>query len=159
MKNPKQDFARMNVDTTYPLGIAALAAQITPRKFRRWSETVMPLRSNDVKAEGSGIYCGWSRNRVLQAATIQDLTKAGASLSDAALAALQFSDQSNLTRPAGEIYPMGKSYLVVGSDSPATVVNADFDLRVSDLASRGSSVIIVDLNAIVDQVDAVLNKH
>jgi hypothetical protein len=148
----------MNVETTYPLGIAALAAQITPRKFRRWSETVMPLRSNDVKAEGSGVYCGWSRNRVLQAAITQSLLKGGASLYNAAQAALQFSDQSNLTRPAGELFPMGKTYLVFGSDSPATVVNLDFDVRFSDLASRGASVTRVDLNAIVDQVDAVLNK-
>jgi hypothetical protein len=144
----------------YPLGIAAKAAQIPPRKGRRWMDSgAWPLRSNDIKASGSGDYCGLSRNRILQAATMQSLLKAGASLSKAALAALQFSDHSNLNRPAGEPFPMGKTYLVVGSDSPATVINTDFDLRVSDLASRGASVIVVDLNAIIDQVDAVLNKH
>jgi hypothetical protein len=51
----------------YPMALAAKAANISPKKQRRWLDTGgLPLRGNDRKAHGSGHYCGFSCNRVLQ---------------------------------------------------------------------------------------------
>jgi hypothetical protein len=142
----------------YPMAIAAKAANIPPKKQRRWLDTgVVPLRSNDRKAHGSGNYCGFSRNRVLQTAITQHLLSIGVSLSTAAKAALQFSDFGQTGRAAGELFQHGKTLLVIGPDG-TTVQNALFDASLADLSRRGVSFIIVDLNKIVAQIDATLKE-
>src|SRR6476620_10483189 len=84
--------SNMGVVKTYPLRVAAKAAQAPQRKQRRWIDTnVVPLRANKHKASGSGNRCGLSRARILQIAITEVLLKSGVSLSSAAKAAFEFS--------------------------------------------------------------------
>jgi hypothetical protein len=59
-------------------------------------------------------------------------------------------------RAPGESFEHGKTTLVIGPEV-ATVKNIFSDTSLTDI-SDDASCIIVDLNKIVEQVDAVLNK-
>ncbi len=149
----------MGVAITYPLSIAAKAAQISSRKQRRLIDTgITPLRGNDVKPGGSGNYCGLSRARILQSATTEALWKAGVSLSTAAKAALVFSDYGNTGRAPGECFGVGKTILLVSREG-ATVINTFSSTSFSDVSAGSACIIAVDLNNVVERVDAVLNLN
>ena len=144
--------------TTWPLGIAACAAQTSTRTIRRWLDNgVIKLRrGQDVIANGSGSYCGLSRNRILQIALTQQLLATGMSRSRAASAALVFTDTGDEQRAPGELYPFGKTLLVV--DRTPQVINADFDARLTDLMPLSPCAIVVDCARITTCVDEVLCK-
>ena len=143
----------MGVVTTYPLRVAAEAAQISPRKQRRLIDTgIIILRGNDVKAGGSGNYCGLSRSRILQTATAEALWKTGVALSTAAKAALAFSDYESTGRAAGGLYAVGKTVLLVNRDE-ATVKNIFGDTSFSELSNGATCVTVADLNAITTHVE------
>jgi hypothetical protein len=148
----------MGVAQTYPLRVAAEAAQLPETKTpRRWQDNrVITLGGNGATANGTGNRCGWSRNRILQLAITQALVKRGVSLSMSAKAALEFSDNGGASRAAGQLYPVGKTILRLGSKD-AEVANVDFSASIFDL-SNDSVTICIDLNRIVEQVDSVLNK-
>jgi hypothetical protein len=140
--------------TTWPLGIAAKAASISPRTIRRWIDNgVIKLkRGQDVIASGSGTYCGLSRNRILQIAVSQRLIEAGMSRSKAARAALEFADKAGC-----QLYPFGKTLLV--ADSAPRVINADFDARVSEfLTSFHPCAVVLDCGLVTTCVDQALTK-
>jgi hypothetical protein len=150
----------MSVGTTYPLNTGSKAARTADRKIRRWIDSnVTPIRANDLKAAGSGSRVGLSRNRILQIAVTQALLKNGVSLSRAAKAALEFSDYGNNGRAAGQVFPRGKTVLVLSSNS-AAVCNLDFSTSIFEMSNDGVTICI-DLNRISESVDAVLNnfKH
>ena len=146
----------MGVITTFPLSVAARAAQISSRKQRRLIDTgVTPLLGNDVKPGGSGYRVGLSRARILQTATAEALWKTGVALSTAAKAALAFSDCGNTGREAGQLYPVGKTVLLVNRDE-ATVKNIFSDTSFSELSNGAACVTVVDMNKIVTQINSVL---
>ena len=148
----------MGVVKTYPLRVAAKAAQAPQRKQGRWIDTnVVPLRANDHKASGSGNRCGLSRARILQIAITEVLLKSGVSLSSAAKGAFEFSDRGKAGRGAGQLFPRGKTILNLSPAGPV-VSNIDFDGRVLDLMND-AVVIAVDLNAIVARVDSILDNQ
>jgi hypothetical protein len=156
-QSSNKGFKTMSVGTTYSIGVAAEAARTIPRKIRNLIDTnVTPLRANDLKAQGSGSRIGLSRNRILQIAEIVVLLKSGVSLSNAAKAALQFSDRASTGREAGELYEHGKSVLVIGPEG-ATVKNILYDATLADV-SHGVCTITVDLNRIVESVDSTLKE-
>jgi hypothetical protein len=107
-------------------------------------------------SNGSGDPAGLSRRRILQLAIIRHLTSAGVALAAASAAALTFSDVGQTGRAAGDLFPTGKTLLVL-SDMPSVVVNSDFDASLASL-SGGISLIVVDLNKIVSQVDIALTS-
>ena len=147
----------MGVGTTYSIGVAAEAARTTPRKIRRLIDTnVTPLRANDVKATGSGSRVGLSRSRILQVAVTTPLVKSGVSLSNAAKAALAFTDCGSAGREPGELFEHGKTVLVIGPEGP-TVRNIAFDASMADV-SHGVCTITVDLTRIVESVDSTLKE-
>jgi hypothetical protein len=147
----------MGVSKTYPLRVAAQAAQLPEKTPRRWQDNhVITLGGNAATATGTGYRCGWSRNRILQLAITQALVKRGVSLSMSAKGALEFSDKSGASRAAGQLFSQGKTTLCLGPDGPA-VRNVDFNISVFDLSNDGVTICI-DLNRIVEQVDSVLNK-
>jgi hypothetical protein len=150
----------MGVVPTYSLSVAAEAARTSTRKIRREIDSnVTPLRANDVKANGSGTRIGLSRNRIVQIAVTTKLVKSGVSLSNAAKAALEFSDSGDMGRDAGEVYPTAKTILAIsGPDGPA-VRNVDFNVSVFDEMSNDGVAIIVDLNRLTEHIDSVLNNH
>lgn len=148
----------MGVVTTYPLRVGARAAQIPTTTYRRWMDNkVVPLRSNDLNPGGSGQYCGLSRARILQAAITAALQKSGVSLSNAAKAALKFSDEGQTGRDPGELFKHAKTILVIGPEG-ATVQNVLFDATLTDVSNHGICIITVDLNRIVDSVDTILKE-
>src|SRR3982074_3891426 len=72
---------RMRVEKTYPLNVAATAANIKPREFRRQvNNGFFKLRGCDRASRGSGDHTGYFRRRVLQAATTKWLTDLGVSI-------------------------------------------------------------------------------
>jgi hypothetical protein len=142
---------------TYQIGVAARAANTTPRKLRRTIDhNVIKLRGTDKQSTGTGDCVGFSRSRVLQIAITNELLSTGMALSKAADAALEFSDYGNQGRAAGKLFETAKTLLVV-RPTGAVVVNADFDASFVDLSARGISIIVLDLNKIVAQVDLALN--
>jgi hypothetical protein len=145
-------------EPTWPLRIAAKAANTSPKTMRRWlNHNIITLRGNDIRPKGSGDYCGLSRNRVLQAAITQHLLAIGMSLSAAGKAALQFSDYGDTERAAGECFKFGKTLLVI-DPAGTRVTNVDFDVPLFDATRRATSAVVVDINQIAAQVDAALTS-
>jgi len=146
-----------SASTTWPLRTVAHAAQMKPRALRQWLDTkVMKLRGNDRKSTGPGNHCGLSRQRAYQAAIVQHLNRHGVSVSSAAKAAFEFSDCGNMGRAPGEVFEHGKTWLLIIGPDSAIVKNIFDDTSLIDI-SDNAACIIVDLNKIVEQVDAVLN--
>src|ERR1700676_534668 len=117
----------MNVVQTYPLHVAAKAARFKPREFRRQvNNGFFRLQGCDRASSGSGDHIGYSRRRVLQAATTKWLTDLGVSISTASTAARKFSDEGQTGRNPGELFKHGKTVLLVKPDG-ATVKNIFFD--------------------------------
>ena len=142
----------MGVVKTYPLPVAAEAAQIEPRKQRQLIDTgKIPLRSNDVVPGGSGNYCGLSRNKILQTAVTEAAWRGGVAISTAAAAAFAFSDLGSTGRKAGELYPVGKTILVINRED-AVVRNILSDSTFSEISTLDSFT-IVNLNRIVEHVE------
>ncbi len=148
----------MNVGKTYPLHLAAKAAQYKEREFRRQvTNGFFKLQGCDRASTGSGDHIGYSRRRVEQAATTKWLTNLGVSISTASDAALKFSDEGQTGRAPGELFEHGKTILVIGPDG-ATVKNFFFDAAFTDVNNRAVCAVTVDLNKVVEQIDAVLNN-
>jgi hypothetical protein len=148
----------MGVVQTYPLRVAAEAAQIPEKTGRRWIDNrVITLRGNDVTTTGSGNHCGWSRNRIVQAATTEILLKSGMSLSRAAKDALKFSDEGQTGRAPGELFAHGKTYLLIAPDG-ATVKNFLYDVSHADVSNRAVCAITIDMNKVVERVDSILSQ-
>ena len=148
----------MNVVQTYPLHVAAKAARFKPREFRRQvNNGFIALQGCDRASTGSGDHAGYSRRRILQAATTKWLTALGVSFSTASAAALEFTDLGNINREPGELFEHGKTVLILTPEG-STVKNVFHDASFSDVSSCSACVITVDLNKVVEQVDAVLNN-
>jgi hypothetical protein len=146
----------MNVDKTYSLHDAAEAAQFNRREFRRQvNNGFFAFQGCDRASNGSGDHAGYSKRRILQAATAKWLTILGVAISTASDAALKFSDEGQTGRAPGELFDVGKTTLILTPEG-ATVRNIFHDTTFSDVCS--ACVIAVDLNLIVAQVNAALNK-
>jgi hypothetical protein len=144
---------------TWPLRVAAAAARSSEKTLRRWLDNpVITLHGNDVTTTGTGNQCGWSRNRILLAAITQALVEKNLSPSASAKAGLEFSDSGNAGRAAGEVFPSGKTILAIGGPNGPAVRNVDFDAKIFDELSESGVAILVDLNKVVADVDAVLNS-
>ena len=147
----------MNVGKTYPLHLAAKAAQYKEREFRRQvNNGFFKLQGCDRASAGSGDHIGYSRRRVLQAATTKWPTNLGVSISTASPAALRFSDEGQTGRAPGELFEHGKTILVIGPDG-ATVKNVAFDASLAEVSKRDVCTITVHLDKVVEQIEAVLN--
>jgi hypothetical protein len=139
----------MNVET-YSLSEAAKAAQVDAKVLRRWmTNGAVRLRGPDRHSTGSGVYCGLSRRRAIQAAIMRRL------LSAASTAALMFSDTGQTGRSPGELFSQGKTVLAI-TDSGATVQNLQYDTSLADISNGSASIILIDLDRVVAQVDAAL---
>jgi hypothetical protein len=118
----------------------------------------MSLRGNDMTTTGSGTRCGWSRNRIVQAALTEALHKSGMALSRASREAFIFSDQSQPGRAAAECFEHARTIFLVGPDG-ATVKSVTYGATLTDATNRGVCTVIVDMNKITQTVDAVLNNE
>ena len=145
-------------NTTYPLKDAARAAQMNERELRRHiNNGIIKLQGYDRKSNGSGDPAGYSRRRILQAAIMKQMAGFGLPASKASAAALQFCDFGQTGRGAGDLFPTGKTLLIL-SEEPPVVINADFDVSVASLSPCGVSLTIIDINKIVASVDAALTS-
>jgi hypothetical protein len=149
----------MRVEKTFPLHIAAEAAQFTTKEFRRQvNNGPLKLQGCDRGSSGSGDPIGYSRRRILQAAITKRLTPLGVSASTAAAAAYRFTDEGQTRRQPSETFEHGKTLLLVSPEG-ATVKNVFFDVTLSDATDRTVAAIVVDLNKLVEAVDSVLNER
>jgi hypothetical protein len=148
----------MNVVQTYPLHVAAKAARFKPRELRRQvNNGFIALQGCDRASTGSGDHAGYSRRRILQAATTKWLTALGVSFSTASAAALEFTDLGNMGREPGQLYEHGKTVLLITPDG-ATVKNIFPDTSFSDVSSCSGCVTALTLDNVVRQVDTVLKN-
>jgi hypothetical protein len=146
----------MHVEKTYPLHIAAAAAQSKPREFRRKVDNgFLAFKGCDRASTGTGDPAGYSQRRILQAAIIKGAGRLVSS-STASDAALKFTDEGNLGRAPGELYPHGRTVLLITPDD-ATVKNLFSYTSLSDV-SNSTWTVIVDLNRLAEQVSTVLTK-
>jgi hypothetical protein len=149
----------MNVEKTYPLCIAAKAAQLKNREFRRQVENnFIPLQGCDRPSTGTGVPTGYSRRRIAQAAITKSMTLEGVSISTAASAALSFTDEGQTGRAPGELFPCGQTLLTLDA-GVASVRNVFHDTPIMDVTKHGACTIIVDLNRVVEKVDTVLDSQ
>jgi hypothetical protein len=149
----------MHVEKTYPLQIAAKAAQLKSREFRRQVDNdFITLQGCDRASTGTGVPTGYSRRRILQAATMKQITPLDVSVSTASAAALTFSDEGQTGRAPGQCFDHGRTLLVLDSEG-SIIKNVFHDTPWTDISKHGACVIIVDLNRVVEQVDSELNKH
>jgi hypothetical protein len=150
----------MNQTTYYTLNIAARAAGYRCRELRRQSDIgALKLQRCDRASTGSGDHAGYSRRRVLQAAVTKELIGVGITMAKASVAAFVFSDKGQTGRGPGETFELGKTLLVIGKDGSATIKNVFADASVADVSGLESCVCIVNLNQVVDRVDAVLHER
>jgi hypothetical protein len=156
----EKDNNRMPVQDTYPMPIAVKAAGFkSTMEFRRQVYLgPLSLQSCDKESTGSGVPVGYSRNRILQAAFMKKLTPLGLTAAAAARHAFVFTDQFQPDRAAGQLYPEGRTILVVTAEG-AKVVNTNFDVTLTDATDRAETCLVIDCNQIVQQVDAVLNNE
>lgn len=118
---------------------------------------MLQYRSDDKHSMGTGVRSGLSRPRIIEATIVRLLGRYGVPASRAGRASFEFTLNGNNGRSACELFPIGKTALVVRQND-AVVVNVDPDARVSDLSNNGVAI-VVDLNAIVAKVDAALNSY
>jgi hypothetical protein len=145
----------MTMASTWRLRDVAQAIEMNPRALRQCFETgALKLDGRDKKSTGSGSYIGLSKQRAYQAAIMKHLNRIGLSIPDAARAAYEFSDVGNIDRAPGYLFAVGKTMLLAKPDG-ATVINV---FSHTTHVSNGSVFICVDINSVVDQVDAALNK-
>jgi hypothetical protein len=143
---------------TWRLRDVAQAAEMKPRALRQGFEIgALKLSGNDKRSTGSGDFVGLSKQTAYQAATMKHLHRIGLSIPHAARAAFEFSDVGNIGRAPGELFKHGKTILLVGPDS-TTVKNIFADTSLADVFASSPCVIIVSVNAVVDQVDTTLNQ-
>jgi hypothetical protein len=147
----------MKSASTWPLRTVSRAADVDSRTLRQWFGTgILHLRGDDKKSASTGCHVGLSRQRAYEAAIVRQLTQRGFATSRAANGAFAFTLSGEGGRAAGHLYPLGKTILAFRQHD-AVVANVDPDARVSDLSNNGVCL-VVDLNAIVAHVDAVLNN-
>jgi hypothetical protein len=141
----------------YPLNIAALAARYKDREFRRYIDSgFFQMQRCDRASTGSGDHAGYSRRRIMQAAITKSLTNLGVSISTASAAALAFSDEGQTDRAPGELFEYGKTLLVILPDGSTTVKNVFGDASLEEISTDAACSIVVKINKIVAQVDAII---
>lgn len=140
----------------FKLSEVASAAGVEVRTLTGW----LDRRIVDVPAFGSGNNRRFSRDDAIRVALIADLTKVGVSISEAAKAAASFCDEAGGDRDAGELYPAGRTVLIVDADS-ARCVNVEatreqFDSAMAEVYASERTAVVVVVNAIAKRVDAAL---
>jgi hypothetical protein len=147
------------MQTFYSMPVAVKAAQFP--SLVEWRRQVfngpIKLQSCDRQTSGSGDPVGYSRRRILQAAILRKLIPFGVTNKAAGRHALAFTDECQTDRAAGQLFPNGKTILVVSPEG-ATVKNVMFDVTLADATDREVAAIIINLNQVVAQVDAVLES-
>jgi hypothetical protein len=112
---------------------------------------IVCLDERDEDTVGSGSHRRFSKARIYQIALTHSLTKIGLNLLRSADAAAVFANRSDPGRERGELFPTGRTLLIV-SPTTTTVVNAD-----AALGNYGVAVAI-DVNKVVERVDAALGQ-
>ena len=142
---------------TWPMRKVASIADVDSRILSQWFSTgMLKYRRDDKHHMGTGVRSGLSRPRVIEATIVRLLGRYGVPASRAGRAAFEFTVNGNNGRAACELFPLGKTALVIRQHD-AVVANVDPDARVADLSNNGVAI-VVDLNAIVAHVDAELAK-
>lgn len=140
----------------FKLSEVANATGVDPRTLTNW----LDRRIVEVPAYGSGSQRRFSRDDVVRVALIAELTRLGVSVSEAAHAAATYSDDAGSDRDASELFPSGRTLLIIDADG-ARVINVDvpreqFESAMAAVYSETRAALVVSVNTVVAQVDAAL---
>jgi DNA-binding transcriptional MerR regulator len=136
----------------YKLSAAAHASGVSATNLAAWTDRgIIELRGEDVDTSGSGTPRLYSRNRIIQVAIANSLTKVGLNILRAADAAAVFANENQAGRERGELFATGRTMLVVTA-LETKVVNSD-----RALGDYGPAVVI-DVGKVVERVDAALGQ-
>lgn len=143
----------------YKLSEVARATDISARTLTDW----LSRKLVDVPAHGSGTHRRFSKDDTTRIALIADLTKVGVSVSDAAKAAASFCDEAGADRDASELFPSGKTVLLIDADG-ARCINVDasreqFESAMKTVYAPERTVVMVVINHVVARVDAALDGN
>lgn len=152
----------MTLDPRYAAGEAARAADLAPVHLQRWMTAgIIQMRGPDKKFRSSGDPRGFSFRRVVQCAVANELSRVGIAASIAAEVALEFTDKPGPGREPCELFPIGRTLLVVGSRYEGRIVNvrgeaSSVELVLELTAGNGNAAVIVDLGPIITRIKSVL---
>jgi DNA-binding transcriptional MerR regulator len=109
---------------------------------------------------GTGRPRTFTRDDIIRVALVAELVRLGVSVSEAAKAAATFSDDAGADRDAAELFPNGRTVLIVDADG-ARVINVEvpretFDAAMNATYGETRAVIAVVVNTVVARVDAGL---
>lgn len=155
-KTPNRNTPRKNtMNATYPLAVAAKIAGFSVKQFlRKRDHGFLKLRDGDRPSTGTGEPVGYSRNRIVEAATMKWLGDLRVPASIASDAALKFVNEAQTGRVRAQCFLHGRTILLVTPDG-AVVKNVGFDATLADVIDSACCVTL-DMNRIVAAVDQKL---
>lgn len=143
------------MNATYPLAVAAKIAGFSVKQFlRKRDHGFLKLRDGDRPSTGTGEPVGYSRNRIVEAATMKWLGDLRVPASIASDAALKFVNEAQTGRVRAQCFLHGRTILLVTPDG-AVVKNVGFDATLADVIDSACCVTL-DMNRIVAAVDQKL---
>jgi DNA-binding transcriptional MerR regulator len=137
------------------LSQAAQAANISARTLSDW----LARKLIDIPAYGTGTHRQFTRDDVIRIALISELVGIGIAIGEAAKAAATLCDDAGADRDAADLFPNGKTILLVDSENSRCINVADreqFESAMLAVYEDVRSVIAVVLNTVVARVDAAL---
>jgi DNA-binding transcriptional MerR regulator len=142
----------------YTAAEVAAATGVSPETQLQWHDRpiIIPSR-NDVRPTGTGDKRLMSRETVYQLALTAALARLGIPAKQAACAARLFTDRSSPSRPAGKLFPRGRTVLVTRPTGSA-LLNAELDVDFFALADGGISFVAIDVAAVVRDVNEKLDQ-
>jgi hypothetical protein len=147
----------MNANATYPLAIAARTAGFSVKQFlRKRDHGFLKLRDGDRPSTGTGEPVGYSRNRIVEAATMRWLGDLRVPASIASAAALKFVNETQPGRGPGECFKHGRTILLVTPDG-SVVKNVMHDATLADVTDGAYCAVTLDMNKVAAAVDQNLN--
>jgi hypothetical protein len=140
------------------LGGLSRATGVSVPTLGRWFDRGTIKQSRRDKAStGHGDHRQFSRNTVVQIAIARKLIELGIAAGRANKYAAVFTDEYQTGRSSGELFPCGKTFLIVGPEG-AFVRNAFHDTLLSDVSKDGVCM-IVELNRVVEYVNSILKVN
>lgn len=144
---------------TFPSGVVVgLTGVPAPTLQRLLQRNHITLQPCDVPSRGCGENRGFSRRRINQLALTSELMRVGIAPARAAKAAYKFSDEGNLGRPVGELFPLGKTFLVGLPGGENKVVNVPPDLSIADALVNDTAAFIINVTRVIERITEKLEK-
>jgi hypothetical protein len=110
----------------------------------------------DIDPGGSGRHRMFGPRTAYRIALVHKLAKAGLAPAAAGKLAGAFLDTPQPGRPAGGLFPIGRTLLIASADGGGAIVNVLPDETADDAIGGAEVALVVDLGRIVDRVNTRL---